>query len=46
VFIGLGKAAGIEKLEILWAGGSTETVTVPNVNRIISVLEGKTGLLK
>ena len=46
VFIGLGKAAGIEKLEILWAGGSTETVTVPNVNRIITVLEGKTTLLK
>jgi hypothetical protein len=43
--IGLGDATKIDKLEIRWPGGATETVNVPAVDKTFTVVEGK-GLLK
>jgi hypothetical protein len=38
---GLGPASKVEKLEIRWPSGLRETVAVPAVNRILTVVEGK-----
>ena len=38
---GLGPATKVDKLEIRWPSGLRETVTVPGVNRILTVVEGK-----
>ena len=41
VFIGLGAANSVEKLEILWSGGGAETVKISSINRQFVVREGK-----
>jgi enediyne biosynthesis protein E4 len=40
VHFGLGSAAAVDKLEIKWPDGSAETVTVPGVDRKLTVIEG------
>jgi hypothetical protein len=39
--IGLGDATKIDKLEIRWANGTTETVSIPNVDKAYTIVEGK-----
>lgn len=41
VHVGLGASDKIEKLEIIWSNGETETVKIPAVDRIITIEEGK-----
>jgi len=38
---GLGTANKIEKLEIRWPSGVKETLNVPGINRILTIVEGK-----
>ena len=38
---GLGSATSIDKLEIMWPDGSTESVQVPGVDRKLTITEGK-----
>jgi enediyne biosynthesis protein E4 len=38
---GLGAATKIDRLEILWPSGARETVTVPAIDRLVTVTEGK-----
>ena len=38
---GLGGATQVDKLQIRWPSGLRETVSVPGVNRILTVVEGK-----
>ena len=42
---GLGAATAIDKLEIKWPGGASETVAVPSIDRKITITEGK-GIMK
>ena len=39
--VGLGAATKIDKLEIKWPSGATETVAVAGVDRVVTVTEGK-----
>jgi hypothetical protein len=39
--IGLGDATKFDKLEIRWANGTTETVSIPNVDKAYTIVEGK-----
>jgi hypothetical protein len=41
VHFGLGSAAAVEKLEILWPNGSQESVAVPGVDRHFTIVQGK-----
>ncbi|MDQ3585267.1 MAG: CRTAC1 family protein [Acidobacteriota bacterium] len=41
VHVGLGAATKIDKLEVKWPGGATETFTVPGVDRVVTLTEGK-----
>jgi len=38
---GIGKAKQVDKLEIRWPDGVKENVTLPGVNRIFTIAEGK-----
>ncbi|HYP28374.1 MAG TPA: CRTAC1 family protein [Blastocatellia bacterium] len=38
---GLGPFTKVDKLEIRWPGGALETVSVPGVDRVLTVVEGK-----
>jgi enediyne biosynthesis protein E4 len=38
---GLGAATKIDKLEILWPNGTTETINVPGVDRGLTIAQGK-----
>lgn len=38
---GLGAATSVDKLEIKWPGGASETVSVPGVDRKLTIVEGK-----
>jgi hypothetical protein len=38
---GLGAATKIDKLEIVWPDGTTETVSVPGVDRALTIVQGK-----
>ena len=38
---GLGPAARVDKLEIKWPGGALETVSVPALDRVLTIVEGK-----
>lgn len=38
---GLGPATKIDKIEIAWPSGKKETVTPPDVDRILTIVEGK-----
>ena len=38
---GLGAATKVDKLEIKWPSGATETVTLPGCDRVFTVVEGK-----
>lgn len=38
---GLGSQTRIEKLEVEWPDGEKETVTVPGINRILTIVQGK-----
>jgi hypothetical protein len=38
---GLGAATKVDKLEIKWPGGATEMVSVPGVDRVLTIVEGK-----
>ncbi len=38
---GLGQATKVDKIEILWPSGAKEELTVPGVDRIFTVVEGK-----
>jgi hypothetical protein len=40
VHFGIGKAAKIDKLEILWPDGAKETVDVTAVDKFITITEG------
>jgi hypothetical protein len=31
----------VDKLEILWPNGATEVVTVPGVDRVLTIVQGK-----
>ena len=41
VHVGLGAATKIDKLEIQWPNGSLEAVTVPGIDRIVTITQGK-----
>jgi hypothetical protein len=41
ILVGLGTAMKIEKLEVRWPSGGTENVKVTNVDRYLTVTEGK-----
>jgi enediyne biosynthesis protein E4 len=41
LFAGLGAAAKVDRLEIRWPGGATETVNVTAVDRVVTITEGK-----
>ena len=41
VHFGLGRATAIERLEIRWPNGQTETVTGVAANQIVTITEGK-----
>jgi enediyne biosynthesis protein E4 len=41
VHFGLGAATTLDKLEIQWPSGTKETLAVPGVDRILTVIEGK-----
>lgn len=38
---GLGDAAKVDKLEIIWPDGTSETVNVPGLDRVLTITEGK-----
>jgi hypothetical protein len=38
---GLGAAPRVDKLDIKWSNGETETVTVPGVDRTLTIVQGK-----
>lgn len=38
---GLGPATKIDRLEIKWPGGASETVAVPGIDRVVTIVEGK-----
>ena len=38
---GLGAATKVDKLEVRWPSGATETVSVPGVDRVLTIIEGK-----
>jgi len=38
---GLGAATSVDKLEIKWPDGSSETVTIPGIDRKLTVIEGR-----
>jgi hypothetical protein len=38
---GLGAAASVDKVEILWPDGAKEEIKIPAVDRIVTVVEGK-----
>lgn len=40
VSIGLGTADKIDKLEIYWAGGATETVNISQIDKLLTIEEG------
>ncbi|HZH30555.1 MAG TPA: CRTAC1 family protein [Pyrinomonadaceae bacterium] len=39
--VGLGAATKLDKLEVKWPGGALETVTVPGIDRVVTITEGK-----
>jgi hypothetical protein len=39
--VGLGAATKVDKLEVRWPDGTLETVTVPGVDRIVTITQGK-----
>jgi len=41
LYAGLGAAAKVDRLEIRWPGGAVETVSVPAVDRVLTITEGK-----
>ena len=41
VHFGLGDATSIDSVEIRWPGGAKETVKLPGVDRIYTIIEGK-----
>ncbi|HKG22307.1 MAG TPA: CRTAC1 family protein [Blastocatellia bacterium] len=38
---GLGPSTRVDKLEIKWPGGALETVSVPGIDRVLTIVEGK-----
>jgi enediyne biosynthesis protein E4 len=38
---GLGEATKVDKLEIIWPGGTAETISVPGVDRALTIIQGK-----
>ena len=38
---GIGAATKIDKLEIVWPNGTNETVAVPGVDRVLTIVQGK-----
>jgi enediyne biosynthesis protein E4 len=38
---GLGKARRVDKLEVQWPSGRKESITIPSVDRILTISEGK-----
>jgi len=38
---GLAAATRIDKLEVKWPGGLMETVNIPRVDTVVTVVEGK-----
>jgi len=38
---GLGEATKIDKLEIIWPDGMTETINVAGVDRVLTIVQGK-----
>ena len=41
VSVGLGTAIKIDKLEIVWSGGATETVDIPEIDKTLTLEEGR-----
>ena len=41
IHFGLGTATAVDRLEVIWPNGSREEFTVPSVNRIIVIEQGK-----
>ena len=41
VHFGLGTAAKIDKIEIHWPSGAREEIKIPDVDQIVTVVEGK-----
>jgi len=42
---GLGAATSVDKVEVKWPDGSSETVSIPGIDRKLTVIEGK-GIVK
>jgi len=42
---GLGAATSVDKVEVKWPDGSSETVNIPGIDRKLTVIEGK-GVVK
>jgi len=43
---GLGSATKIDKIEIYWPSGARQALTVPGVDRILTIEEGKAAFEK
>jgi hypothetical protein len=41
IHFGLGSVDHVDKLEVLWANGGRDTVTIPNVDRFYTIVQGK-----
>jgi hypothetical protein len=41
VHFGLGSAIKVDRLEVQWANGSSETFEVPEIDKTIAVIQGK-----
>jgi hypothetical protein len=41
VHVGLGGTTKVDKLEVQWPGGSVETFSVPEVDKVMTIVEGK-----
>jgi enediyne biosynthesis protein E4 len=41
IHIGFGVETKIDKIEVRWAGGATEIINIPSLNRVFKVQEGK-----
>jgi hypothetical protein len=39
--LGLGAAVRLDKLEVKWPDGTLETVSVPGLDRVVTITQGK-----
>ncbi len=46
IFIGLGAATKVDKMEIHWAGGAVENADISDVDQMLTITEGKNSAVK